>query len=128
MVAPGRSSLTRRQLARLVAPVAFLLGVTVAVLLVHSGLQGANGRSTLGPVTQASTAPVPRPAKTVTGVRTSPAGGSGQAAGPSFYTVRRGDTFGLIAARTGTTVAALEELNPGVSSNSLQVGQKIRVK
>jgi len=42
--------------------------------------------------------------------------------------VQTGETFGSIAARSGTSVAELEGLNPGVSSNSLQVGQRIRVK
>jgi LysM repeat protein len=42
--------------------------------------------------------------------------------------VQTGDTFGAIAARNGTSVSELERLNPGVSSNALQVGQRIRVK
>jgi LysM repeat protein len=33
-----------------------------------------------------------------------------------------------VAARFSTTVEALQALNPGVSSNSLTVGEKIRVK
>jgi LysM repeat protein len=122
--------LNRKWLARLGAPVAFLLGVTIAVLLIRAGLEGGSTRtSTLGAVTQASTARVPKPARTVTGARTSLLPGvSTNAAGEQFYTVRKGDTFGSIAAKAGTTVSALEALNPGVSSNALQVGQKIRVK
>jgi LysM repeat protein len=42
--------------------------------------------------------------------------------------VQSGDTFFSIASRNATSVAELEGLNPGISSNSLQVGQKIRVK
>ena len=42
--------------------------------------------------------------------------------------MQAGDTFGSISAKTGVPVAQLERLNPGVSSNSLQVGQKLRVK
>jgi len=38
-----------------------------------------------------------------------------------------GDTFGVIAAKTGTSVAELGQLNPGVSSTALHVGQKLRV-
>jgi LysM repeat protein len=45
-----------------------------------------------------------------------------------FYTVQTGDTFGSISAKTGVPVSRLEELNPGVSSNALQVGQRLRVK
>ncbi|HET7568581.1 MAG TPA: LysM domain-containing protein [Gaiellaceae bacterium] len=110
--------MNRRAAARVAAPVAFLLGVTIAVLLIHSGLQGGTRTTTTGPVTQASTAPVPKPGKTVTT----------KTVGARFYVVRKGDTFGAIAAREGTTVAELERLNPGVSSNSLHVGQKIRVR
>jgi len=42
--------------------------------------------------------------------------------------VESGDTFGSIAAKEGITVSELQALNPGVSSNALQVGQKLRVK
>jgi len=42
--------------------------------------------------------------------------------------VQTGDTLSAIAARRGTTVAALEALNPGVDPSALQVGQTIRVK
>jgi LysM repeat protein len=45
-----------------------------------------------------------------------------------FYTVQTGDTFGSIAATVGISVEQLQALNPGVSSNSLQVGQRLRVK
>jgi LysM repeat protein len=115
-----RDALSRRRLARYAAPVAFLLGVTIAVLLIRSGLGGGGQPPPpLGPVTHPSTA---RAAPTTTGTTTS------TTAGAQFYTVRKGDTFGSIAAAEGTTVAQLEQLNPGVSSNALQVGQKLRVK
>lgn len=120
-----RASSSRRRLARYAAPAVFLLGVTVAVLLIRSGLGGgAPSTTALGPVTHPSTAQVAPPptAPTASSTRTS------TAAGAQYYTVRRGDTYGAIAAREGTTVAALEQLNPGVSSNALQVGQKIRVR
>jgi LysM repeat protein len=42
--------------------------------------------------------------------------------------VQAGDTFGSIAAKVGLSVEELQALNPGVSSNTLQVGQKLRVK
>jgi len=44
------------------------------------------------------------------------------------YTVQSGDTLGSIAAKTGTTVAKLEQLNPGVDPTALRVGEKIRVE
>ena len=45
-----------------------------------------------------------------------------------FHTVKSGDTFGAIANRYGTTVAAIQKLNPGVKPSRLKIGQKIRVK
>jgi len=95
--------------------------VTVAVLLVRAGLRGGGGG---GGTTIPTAAAVTRTSTASTGPSTTTtAPGQHQ-----FYTVQSGDTFGSIAAKTGTTVALLEQLNPGVSTNSLQVGQKIRVK
>jgi LysM repeat protein len=119
---------SRRQLARYGAPVAFLAGVTIAVLLVRAGSGGRpTSPTTLGPVSQASSAPVPKPEQTVSTART----GTKPAAAPAgavYYTVQKGDTFGSIATKEGTTIARIQILNPGVSSNALQVGQKIRVR
>ena len=115
-------------MTRYVAPAAFLLGVTVAVLLIHSALVGKGGgkpTTTLGPVTHASTAKVP---PHTTRTITQPTTVATAVAGAAYTTVQTGDTFGSIAARSGTTVAQIEVLNPGVSSNALQVGQKIRIK
>ncbi|MCL6448902.1 MAG: LysM domain-containing protein [Armatimonadetes bacterium] len=42
-----------------------------------------------------------------------------------YWRVEAGDTFYLIALRTGTTIAELERLNPGVDPNNLQIGQLI---
>lgn len=105
-----------RGLAHYGAPAAFLVAVTVAVLLVHNGLQHQTPTTTtLGPATTTAQA-----VSTTTGGR--------QPRAKSFYTVQTGDTFGSIASKEGITVAQLQSLNPGVSSNALQVGQKLRVK
>lgn len=101
--------------ARYLAPAAFLAGVTIAVLLVHAGLQGAKKTTTtLGPVTHAQTL-----STTTTGKK---------GAAKRFYTVQTGDTFGSIASKVGISVSQLQSLNPGVSSNALQVGQKLRTR
>jgi LysM repeat protein len=108
--------------ARYAAPALFLLAVTIAVLLIRSGLGGGSNSGTTrsGPVTQASTAATPPPGTTRQGATTTTSG--------RFYTVAAGDSFGSISAKTGVPIAQIEQLNPGVSSNSLQVGQKLRVK
>lgn len=111
----SRADRARPHVARYAAPVAFLLGVTIAVLLIRSGLGGGSpATTTVGPVTHSSTASV------TTTRHARPR--------PHTYTVQTGDTFGSISAKTGTSIAELERLNPGVSSNTLQVGQKLRVK
>ena len=51
-----------------------------------------------------------------------------QAQKASYYKVRQGDTLSKIAARNGTTVKKLCQLN-GLKSNSpLKIGRQIRVK
>lgn len=104
--------------ARYLAPVAFLAGVTIAVLLVHAGLQGGGGG------TQATTVgPVTHPQSTTTTKRKPPKHGARR-----FYTVQAGDTFGSVASKVGISVGQLQRLNPGVSSNALRVGQRLRIK
>ena len=107
----------RPGLAHYVAPVAFLAGVTIAVLLVHSAFQRGDATTT-----QSTISVTVRTTTTTTTTRRS------HGAAKRFYTVQTGDTFGSIAARVGITVGQLQSLNPGVSSNALRVGQKLRIK
>ena len=92
---------TRAGWARFLAPAAFLLAVTIAVLVVRSGLETGrrSGTPRLGAVT---TAPTPPPATR-----------------RRFYVVRAGDTLGTIAAKTGVPLARLRRLNPRVRSTAL---------
>ncbi|MDX6486095.1 MAG: LysM domain [Gaiellaceae bacterium] len=93
------------------------------MLLIHQGLRGGSKSDTTtlpGPVTRASTAKTPPPGTTRRDATTTTSG--------QFYTVGAGDTFGSISAKTGVAISELEQLNPGVSTNSLQVGQRLRVK
>ena len=111
----SRADRARPHVARYAAPVAFLLGVTIAVLLIRSGLGGGgSATTTAGPVTHPSTSSVATTRHKPPRAR--------------YYTVQTGDTFGAISAKTGASIAELERLNPGVSSNTLRVGQKLRVK
>jgi peptidoglycan DL-endopeptidase LytF len=122
----------RRTIAHYGAPAAFLLAVTILAILIHSALGDGStpGRptTTLGPVTRPSTAKVPtQKTRTITNAQTSSTGTTA-VAGAQYATVQTGDTYGSIAERYTTSVSELEALNPGVSSNSLQVGQRIRVE
>jgi LysM repeat protein len=117
----SRARKPRPAAARYLAPAAFLLAITIAVLLIRAGLNGGGSTTTTerGPITRTSTTRT-EPPGTTRAATTTLAG--------SFYTVSSGDTFGSISAKTGVPIAELERLNPGVSSNALQVGQRLRVK
>jgi len=109
---------SRRRAAHVAAPFLFLAAVTIAVLLIRAGLESGSS----GPQ---ETVTVPRqtaPAHTTTAKKQSKPGAR------QYYTVQTGDTYGSISAKTGVSIADLERLNPDVSSNALQVGQKLRVK
>ena len=94
------------------APAASLLAVTAAVLGFHYGFQDQPRAEV--PVVTRTVRAQPRVQRT--------------AAFSRVYVVRRGDSFSVIAAKTHTSVAALERLNPKVSPTGLRVGQHIRVK
>jgi LysM repeat protein len=111
----------REDVARYAAPAAFLLAVTILVVLVHSGLSGHK------PSTQ-PTVPVSTAAATTGATTTTPAATTPTTPKKQFYVIQLGDTFGVVAGKFNTTVEALQALNPGTSSNSLTIGQKIRVK
>ena len=104
----------RRRWTRFAAPVAFLAAVTIGVLVVRSGFE--SGRHPTKPATTAT-------AKTKT-----TGGTAHRHRRLRTYTVQSGDTLGSIAAKTGTSVGRLEQLNPGVDPTALRVGQGIRVQ
>jgi LysM repeat protein len=102
---------------RYAAPTAFLAVATIAIVLVASALDHAQTRTT---TTTTAAAPRTTPTRTAS-VQTTAVGKR------RFYTVVAGDTFGVIAGKTKTSVEDLERLNPGVSSTSLHIGQKLRI-
>jgi LysM repeat protein len=118
----------RRELTRFAAPVAFLAAVTVAVLLVKSGLNGSGSQETTSaaPTTVAHTAPA---APTTTIVLTDVGTGTTTTApaNAQYYVIQSGDTLGGIAAKYNTTVDELLTLNPAVDPNALHPGDRIRV-
>jgi len=115
----------RRDWRRFVAPAAFLLAATVAVLLIRSGLhKGTTATTTTRAVTVA-------PRKTI-GATTTTTKTKKKKKKPRsavrFYTVQAGDTFGVISAKSGVAVATIEDLNPNISSTSLFIGEKVRIR
>ena len=55
-------------------------------------------------------------------------GKSAAPAGPGEHVVAKGETLGAIARKAGLSVKALQDLNPGVNANRLQIGQKLKTK
>jgi LysM repeat protein len=98
---------------RYAAPAAFLLAVTVAVVLVRSGLE----HSPSGSRTTTTTRRIPTSPQVST-----------TANNREYWTVRAGDTFGVISTKTGVSVARIQRLNPKVTSTSLFIGEKVRIK
>jgi LysM repeat protein len=101
------------------APAAFLLVVTIAVLLVRGSLHRS---------------PSKPPAATTSGLVTTTHSGAttrGHAttavSAAQYYKVAAGDTLGSIAYRYHTTVEKLLALNPGVQPTALHIGQRVRV-
>jgi LysM repeat protein len=106
---------------RYAAPAAFLLAATLAIILVRSGMDAGGG-------TAAKTSAVPtltrkRVAGATTTIRT-----SSTPSGRRIWVVQAGDTFGVISTKSGVPVATIERLNPNVSSTSLFIGEKIRLR
>ena len=97
------------------------MAVTIAVLLVRAGLSDDGGTTT-------TTVPVSTVAATTSATGTVTERRPAKKPKAQYYVIESGDTSGTVAAKFGTTVEALQALNPGVSSTSLTVGQRIRVK
>jgi lipoprotein NlpD len=104
----------RSRITRWAAPVAFLAAVTIGALVVRAGFE-QSGHHRANPSTTTVTS---KTKKAHVHVRKQ----------ARSYTIQSGDTLASIAARTGTTVARLRQLNPGIDPTALRVGQTIRVQ
>ena len=106
--------------ARFLAPIVFLVAVTIAVLLVRSGLSGDDA------VTPPGTALETR--ATTTSPRTTTTRPTTPPQARRNYSIEAGDTLETIAAQFDTTVERLLTLNPGLDPVALRIGQRIRVE
>ena len=123
----------RKELARYGAPAAFLAAVTIAVILIKSGLSGGSGSTTTGGLFPTTTRTAATTATTTKLVLTTPQATTATTTetttpGAEYYAVQSGDTLGSIAQKYGTTVDELMTLNPGIDPTALDIGQKLRVK
>jgi hypothetical protein len=101
-----------RSPARYLAPIALVVTLAGAYLIVHHSTTH-HGSTTAA--RHASSAARP-------GVR------HGRFARARFYVVQSGDNLTTIAGKTGIPLATLEGLNPALDPNSLQTGQRIRLR
>ena len=93
-------------------PVVALAAVTTIVIFARPAV---HGEETVQPAPAPQVVqPAPRKART-------------KSARATAYSVRSGDTLGVIADRFGTSVDRLMELNPGIDPQALRLGQPIRV-
>lgn len=117
--AMAHSARPSRSPTRYLAP----LALAVAVLGIYVVSQHALGGG--------SSHPIQHRGRTVPGRRTATAQTTATtttAAGAAFYVVKAGDNLSVISAHTGVPLPTLESLNPNVSSTSLQVGQRLRLR
>jgi LysM repeat protein len=101
-----------RSPARFLAPLA-LVGVVIVFIMVVAGSGGGSGND--GTNTAAGS-------KTSTGQTTT------VKTKKRTYTVKSGDSLGLIAERTGIPVETLQQLNPELDPQALISGQKIQLR
>jgi LysM repeat protein len=106
----------RSRITRWAAPVAFLAAITIGALVVRAGLESGKHHHARNQAT------------TVTVSKKHSHGKGHKRQQRKTYTIESGDTLASIAAKTGTTVAKLEQLNPGIDPTALRVGQSIRVQ
>lgn len=94
-------------------PLRYLAPIVLVLAIIGAGLIVANhtgGSSQSAPVVK------------------HPHGPRGKYANATFYTVQPGDNLTAIAAKTGVSVLTLEQLNQSLDPNSLQTGQKLRLR
>lgn len=94
-----------RNPARYLAPIALAATIAGTYLIVQSRLNA-------GPAS----------------VHRASVGRHGKYARQRFYTVQPNDSLSAIAVKTGVPVPTLETLNPSVDPNTLQTGQRLRLR
>jgi hypothetical protein len=99
----------RRNPARYLAPVALLAVVAGTYLIVEHGL---------------NTQPAPRAAGSTLHITRK----QRRFVRRRFYVVAPGDSLTAIAGRTGVPVGTIQALNPRIDPNSLQPGQRLRLR
>ena len=95
--------------ARWLAPIALVAVAAGTYVVVHSDLADHSATATQSPVVHSRRKAHGKPK-------------------PMFYVVRSGDSLSAIAVKTGVSQATLQALNPTLSPNRLQTGQRLRLR
>ena len=101
-----------RNSARLIAPIALAVVAVGTYLIVHAGLNPHHSSTSQSSQVQTGTTVGHRPHRPP----------------PKFYTVKSGDTLSEISVKTHVSILRISALNPGMSPNSLQAGQRLRLR
>lgn len=97
--------------ARYLAPIALAAVAVATYLIVQSGLDSH-----------------PRPASPPAGMLSSGSEHRKLRRTPRFYVVKPGDTLSQISIKTHVSLFQISHLNPNLSPNSLQTGQRLRLR
>jgi LysM repeat protein len=102
--------MVRRNPARYLAPAALVVVAVVAVLVVSNNVHSGSSTTSGSPSVDLSHI-----------VRS-------KYAHRAFYTVQPGDNLTSISTKTGISIPRLEQLNSSLDPNSLQAGQRLRLR
>lgn len=100
-----------RNRGRYLAPIALIVTVVVAIVIISSQLGTKS-----------------RPARSHTVRGTTTRHGAPVKPQRTFYVVQPGDSFSTISAKTGVSIATLEALNPSADPSALQTGQRLKLR
>ena len=106
------------------APLALLVAIAAVGYVVSSSTGGDEGTGSSPRSRESGEGRTTTGKKTTTGKARTTAASSK----PSTYTVKSGDTLGMIAEQTGVSVEQLQELNPDLDPQSLTVGDRVRLR
>lgn len=107
----------RRNTARIIAPLALLAcGVALAMVVMSFTEERQKDDDARTRTT------------TQSGERTTPQGEGQRRSRRRIYRVNLNDTLGLIAEKTGVPVERLQELNPELDPQNLNVGQRVKLR
>lgn len=112
--------MSRATVARVGAPLAFLLAATLGVLAVRAAFDRQEPVRSIPP-------PATATAPATTGDEPREVATARPDEEPEFYVIEAGDTLEGIASAHGTTVEQLLLLNPNIDPVALTIGQRIRV-